>query len=94
MVQLHFVTMPSTQTMVPMKEDMRSLGVTLWKPNGPENPTSTRSPSFKNLGSRFFATSVTAFDAGCMYSPGLRITLQRQGKIASPRNQPCKINNA
>ena len=80
------VTMPSTQTMVPMKEDMRSLGVTLWKPKGPEKPTITRSPSFKNLGSRFLATSDTASDAGCMYSPGLRITLFT--RRASARSKP------
>lgn len=89
-IQLHFVTMPSTQTIAPMKDDMRSLGVTLWKPKGPENPTSTRCPSFKNLGSRFLATSVTASDAGCMYSAGLRITLQTQEQIQSQTNRPGK----
>ena len=80
--------------MVPMKEDMRSLGVTLWNPNGPEKPTITRSPSFKNLGSRFLATSDTASDAGCIYSPGLRITLfTRKGRSHQPGRQELTQQN-
>jgi len=80
--------------MVPMKEDMRSLGVTLWNPNGPEKPTITRSPSFKNLGSRFLATSDTASDAGCIYSPGLRITLfRRKGRPHQPGRQELARQN-
>lgn len=75
---LHFVTIPSTQTIEPMKPERRSLGVTLLETKGPSNPTRTCSPSLRYLGLMLRATSVSASENGCIYSVGFLRSLADQ----------------
>lgn len=67
---VHFVTMPSTQTMWPRNVDSNSLGLTLWNPNSPSKPICTSSPSWRYLGLTFLVASSRASAKGCRYSLG------------------------